>query len=190
MKHVVLVLSLVLYANVALAEAAFQFTAPNLRAPDDPEVNGVRLSVLHGKNRSVRGFDLGILSLSECSELSGVSLVAGMSRVTKGVSGGAVFSLVNHHTGRDSGVNGAFINKVNDTESAFNISFLNIADGSTLVDLGGLNMSKRSLVQLGFVNITTEIRSFQFGFLNIAKNGFLPVFPIVNFQTKRSAAQH
>ena len=189
MKRVLLTLSLVLYANVALAEAAFQFTAPNLRAPDDPDVNGVRLSLLHGKNRSVRGFDLGILSLSECSQLSSLSLVAGVSRVTTEMSGGAVFSLVNYHTGRDSGMNGAFINKVNDTESAFNLSFLNIADGSTLVDLGGLNMSKRSIVQLGFVNITNEIRSFQFGFLNIAKNGFLPVFPIVNFQTKRSAQQ-
>ena len=53
-------------------------------------------------------------------------------------------------------MNGAFINKVNDTENAFNLSFLNIADGSTLVDLGGLNMSKRSLVQLGFMGEGNE----------------------------------
>ena len=189
MKRSILVLSIVLFAEMALAEAAFQFTAPNLRAPDDPDVNGVRLSLLHGDNRSVRGFDLGILSLSECSELSGLSLIFGMSRVKDGVRGGAVFSLVNYHTGDDSGVNGAFINKINNTEDSFNVSFLNIADGTTLVDLGGLNMSKRSLVQLGFLNITSEIKSFQFGFLNIAKNGFLPVFPVVNFQTKRSAAR-
>ena len=36
-------------------------------------------------------------------------------------------------------------------------------------------------VQLGFINITNEIKGFQFGFVNIAKNGFLPIFPIFNF---------
>lgn len=181
MKRVILFLAVLLYANTALAQASFQFTAPNLRAPDDPDVNGVRLSLFHGKNQSVRGFDLGLLSLSETTQLSGLSLVAGVGRVTGEMSGGAAFSLVNYHTGRDSGVNGAFINKLNDTEHAFNVSFLNIADGSTLVDLGGLNISNRSMAQIGFVNVTREIRSFQFGFLNIARNGFLPVFPIINF---------
>jgi hypothetical protein len=89
--------------------------------------------------------------------------------------------LINYHTGRDTGLNAAFINKLNNTERAFNVSFLNIADSTTQVDLGGLNMSDRSTVQIGFVNVTNEIKSFQFGFLNIAKNGFLPVFPVVNF---------
>ena len=181
MKRLILCLTILLHTHGAAADAPFQFTAPNLRAPDDPNVDGVRLSLLHGKNQKVRGFDLGVLSLSECSTFSGLSFVAGVNKITGGMSGGAVFSLVNYHTGNDSGMNGAFINKLNNTENAFNVSFLNIADGSTHVDLGGLNMSNRSLVQLGFLNITNEIRSFQFGFLNIAQNGFLPVFPVVNF---------
>jgi hypothetical protein len=181
MKRLILFLGALLYASTALADAPFQFTAPNLRAPDDPNVDGVRLSLLHGKNQKVRGFDLGILSLSESSTFSGLSIVCGVGRVTGGMSGGAAFSLINYHTGNDSGLNGAFINKLNNTEHAFNVSFLNIADGSTQVDLGGLNMSNRSLVQLGFLNVTHEIRSFQFGFLNIAENGFLPVFPVFNF---------
>jgi hypothetical protein len=181
MKRLVLFLSILLYAHAALAGAPFEFTAPSLRLPDDPNVDGVRLSLFHGRNQGVRGFDLGLLSLSEASTFSGLSLVAGVHRVTGGMSGGAAFSLVNYHTGHDSGMNGAFINKLNNTENAFNVSFLNIADGTTQVDLGGLNMSNRSLVQLGFLNITNEIRSFQFGFLNVAKNGFLPVFPVINF---------
>jgi hypothetical protein len=181
MKRLILCLAILLYAPGALADAPFQFTAPNLRAPEDPNVDGVRLSLLHGKNQKVRGFDLGVLSLSECSTFSGLSIVAGVNKISGGMSGGAVFSLVNYHTGNDSGLNGAFINKLNNTENALNISFLNIADGSTQVDLGGLNMSNRSLVQLGFLNVTNEIRSFQFGFLNIAQNGFLPVFPVINF---------
>ena len=53
--------------------------------------------------------------------------------------------------------------------------------GRTLLDIGGLNVSDRSTVQLGFVNVTDEIKGFQFGFVNIASNGFLPFFPIFNF---------
>jgi hypothetical protein len=181
MKRAILVLAALLYAETALGEAAFQFTLPNLRVPDDPAVNGMRLSLLHGRNNRVRGFDLGLLSLSQTSETSGVSIVAGVHRVTERMSGGAAISLINFHTGRDTGVNAAFINKLNDTEQAFNVGFLNIADGTTQVDLGGLNMSAQSTAQIGFVNVTRNLRSFQFGFLNIAENGFMPVFPVINF---------
>jgi len=173
--------SFLLCTSTALAEVAFQFTAPNLQVPEDPAVNGFRLSLFHGQNRSVRGFDLGLLSLSETAALSGLSLVAGVGKVTGAMSSGAAFSIVNFHTGRDSGVNAAFVNKVNQTENAFNVSFFNIADGATAVDLGGVNISDRSTAQVGFFNVTNEIKGFQFGFVNIAKNGFLPVFPIVNF---------
>jgi hypothetical protein len=33
--------------------------------PDDPEVSGMRFSVIHGENQRMSGFDLGLLSLSE-----------------------------------------------------------------------------------------------------------------------------
>jgi hypothetical protein len=181
MKQAILCLAVMFYASSAFAQAAFQFTAPALQVPDDPSVSGVRLSLFHGKAASMKGFELGILSLSESTDLSGLSLVAGVHRVTGKMDGGAAISLVNYHTGHDTGLNAAFINKVNNTEGAFNLSFLNIADSTTQVDLGGLNMSSRSTVQIGFVNVTKEIKSFQFGFLNIAENGFLPVFPIINF---------
>ena len=58
---------------------------------------------------------------------------------------------------------------------------MNVAEGGTAVDLGGFNMSRSSTAQIGFLNITDRIKSFQFGFLNMAENGFLPIFPIVNF---------
>ena len=50
-----------------------------------------------------------------------------------------------------------------------------------MVDVGGVNVSERSTVQLGFLNITQKIRGVQIGFLNIAENGFLPMFPFFNF---------
>ncbi len=181
MKRMVLCFVLLFTANIASAEVSFQFTAPNHQSPRDPNVNGMRFSLLHGKNESVRGFDLGLLSLSETSKMSGLSIVLGVGKVTGEMSGGVAITLVNLHTGRDSGLNAAFINRVNTGESVVNVGFLNIADGTTMLDLGGLNISDRSTVQLGFINVTKKITSFQFGFVNFAENGFLPWFPIFNF---------
>lgn len=181
MKRSILCFLLLVHAGVASAETAFQFAAPGLRAPDDPKVNGVRFSILHGRNESVRGLDFGLLSLSETANLSGLGLVAGVGKVTGNMSGGAAISLVNIHTGRDRGLNMAFVNRINNADSAVDVGFLNIADGTTMFDLGGLNVSGGSTVQLGFLNVTTKLKGVQIGFLNIADNGFLPIFPIFNF---------
>jgi hypothetical protein len=118
--------------------------------------------------------------LSETSNLSGLGLVVGMGKVTGEMTGGAI-SLVNVHTSADSGLNAAFVNRLNTTKSGANVGFLNIADGFTMVDVGGLNVSEQSTVQLGFLNVTKEIKGVQIGFLNIAANGFFPVFPFFNF---------
>ena len=181
MKQVISFVCLFFFANVAFADTGFQFATLNFYAPNDPVVSGMRFSVLHGKNQSTSGLDLGLLSLSETSMMSGLAMVAGVHRVTGEMSAGAAFSLVNHHTGTDSGMNGAFINLLNDTSGAFNLGFVTIAEGATQVDLGGINMSKSSTAQIGFINITQQLKSFQFGFLNMAENGFLPMFPVVNF---------
>jgi hypothetical protein len=181
MKRVILLLALLIHANLAFAEAPLQLSVPNGRAPDDPNVNGIRISLFHGRNESVRGLDLGLLSVSETGNLSGLGLVAGMGKVTGDMTGGAAISLINIHNGRDAGLNAAFINRLGSPEKAVNIGFVQIADGETLLDIGGLNVSDRSTVQLGFVNVTDEIKGFQFGFVNIASNGFLPFFPIFNF---------
>ena len=93
---------------------------------------------------------------------------------------------MNLHQGRDSGLNAAFINKTNNPDNALDFGFVNIADGTSLIAIGGLNMSKRSTAQLGFINFTDHIDGFQLGFINIAKNGFLPIFPIFNFAATES----
>lgn len=181
MKRVILSACLVLFSSAAAAETGFQLALPSVNVPKDPQVSGMRLSFLYGKNQRTHGLDVGVLSISDTAELSGLALVAGVSKVTGSMSSGVAFSLVNYHSGRDSGVNGAFINLLNDAGGAFNTGFVNIASGATLVDLGGVNVSETSGAQIGFVNITKRIKSFQFGFLNMAENGFLPVFPIFNF---------
>lgn len=180
MKSLLLALALLALAPAALADTPFQFAAPNVRAPDDPHVSGMRLAFFHGTNDRVRGVDFGILSLSETRNLSGFSAVLGMGKLD-GPMNGLASGLINVHTGVDRGVNAAFINRVNTLQAGANIGFVNIADDYTMVDIGGLNVSDSSAVQLGFLNVTKRIKSVQIGFLNIAENGFLPMFPIFNF---------
>jgi hypothetical protein len=175
-----LFLCLFLFADAAGAATGFQLGIPGTNVPSDPHVTGMRFSFLWGKNSRQEGLDVGLLSMSETSHFSGVALVGGVSKVTGRMDGGVAFSLINYHTGSDSGMNGAFINLLGNASEAFNTGFVIIAD-STMVDLGGVNYSKTSTAQIGFVNITKRIKSFQFGFINIAENGFLPIFPIFNF---------
>src|SRR5262245_24159924 len=180
-KRSILIVCLIFFAHTAGASTGFQLALPNLNVPSDPQVSGMRLSFFWGKNHSTAGLDVGILSLSETSQFSGVALVAGVSKVTGRMDSGVALSLVNDHRGTDSGVNGAFINLLNDAGHAFNTGFVIVARGATGVDLGGINVSKKSKAQIGFLNITKRIEGFQFGFINLADNGFLPIFPVFNF---------
>lgn len=182
------VASLPFAAGTASAATPFQFAVPGARFPDDPEVTGLRMTFLHGRNSSMRGVDFGILSMSETGTMSGVSFIGGVHRVHGDMTGGATFNVVNLHEGRDRGFNGAFVNLLGQPDAAFNVGFLNVARRNTMVDLGGVNVSDGAVVQLGFLNVTRRLRSFQFGFLNLAENGFLPVFPVFNFPIDRGAS--
>ena len=183
MKRLLLVLALLAFSQAVFAQTPFQFAAPNLRAPDDPNVSGIRFTLFHGNNQSVRGVDLGLFSLSETRNLTGFSSVIGMGKLNGDLSSCAT-GLINVHTGVDTGVNAAFVNRVNTLKSGANLGFVNIADGYTMLDLGGLNVSDRSTVQLGFLNVTRKLTGVQIGFLNLAENGFLPMFPFFNFPRK------
>jgi hypothetical protein len=174
---------LLLMATSASAETSFQFSAAGAQAPSDPNVSGIRIALFHGKNESVRGFDLGIASLSEARSASGASMIWGLGRVT-GRSSGLACSFVNIHTGEDFGVNAAFINSVKTLKSGVNIGFVNVTDGFSSVDISGMGISKQSKVQLGFVNITSKIDVLQIGFLNFAENGIFPVMPFFNLPKK------
>jgi hypothetical protein len=180
-RSLLLAAGLLLGADPAAAETGAQVAMAGLRAPSDPDVNGLRFSLFYGENRSMNGLDLGFVSVSESDTLSGLALVFGVSKVDAAMTNGAAISLINFHSGTDRGLNAAFINKVNSVESGLVFGFVNVADGSTSVDIGGLNLADSSTAQVGFVNIAREIRGFQFGFINAAENGVLPVLPVFNF---------
>ncbi len=185
MKRAVLILLMNCLAAPVSAETGFQLAAGNARVPDDPNVNGFRLSFFHGENEHMSGFDFGLLSLSSSKNRSGLAMILGVSRTT-GTSSGLNSGFVIVHEGEARGVNASFVNFVKTLKSGINIGFLNITEGFSSIDLSGIGVSDRSNVQVGFVNVTKKIENFQFGFLNIAENGFLPVFPIFNFPKKSS----
>ena len=176
----VFLLAVLAFAPPAWADTPFQFSAPGLRAPDDPHVNGVRFSALYGSNRSVRGVDFGMFSFSETGELMGVAAVVGVSRL-KGDLFGCSTAAVNLHDGRDRGVNLAWFNRIRTMQNGANIGGLNVVDDYSMVDLGAVNISERSTVQVGAFNMTRRIEGVQLGVLNFADNGFLPFFPLFNF---------
>lgn len=163
----------------ALADTSFQFSMAGAQLPPDDNVDGCRISFIYGSNNSVSSFDLGIASLSQSANSSGVSFIFGVGHVT-GQSSGLAGALINVHSGEDTGANAAFINAVKTVKSGANIGFVNFTDGFSAVDLSGLAVSQRSSVQVGFVNITKKIETIQIGFLNAAENGVFPVFPFFN----------
>jgi hypothetical protein len=179
-EQLIVCLAVLFFCAPAFAQAAFQFTSPGVRAPDDPSVEGIRFSLFHGRNTNMSGFDLGLASLSESENRSGLALIMGISKTT-GKSSGLNSGLIVLHTGEATGVNAGFINHIQTLSSGANIGFINITDGYSSVDISGMGISESSTVQLGFINITKKIESFQLGFINIAENGFFPVFPFFNF---------
>ena len=167
-------------ASVA-AEVPFQFAVPGAALPESDEVGGMRLAIFHGQNQSIWGVDFGVLSMNETARMSGAAFICGVHRLHGDMEGGASFSVVNLHDGEDRGFNGAFVNLLAEPSSALNLAYVNIARGTTLVDVGGVNISERATAQLGILNVTGQLRGLQLGILNMAENGFLPVFPFFNF---------
>ena len=172
-----------LLAAPALAETSFQFTVPGAQVPDDPSVNGMRLSLLYGKTKSVSGLDVGIPSFSETENSSGFAAIFGIHTIS-GKSSGLQGSLININSGTATGVNAAFINIMNEVVGGMNVGFLNVTQGNSNNELSGLAISDSANLQIGFVNVTGKLKGAQIGFLNFAENGFLPFFPFFNFPKK------
>ena len=145
-------------------------------------MNGIRFSLFHGENRSIRGADIGLFSSSATGDLNGFQGICGIGRIS-GDMNGATFSLVNLHEGRDTGVNVGFFNRLKRLDAGANLGGMNLVEGKSAIDVGGLNVTGRSTVQIGILNMTERIDGVQLGFLNVADNGFLPVFPFFNFPT-------
>jgi hypothetical protein len=120
--------------------------------PKDMGVAGFRLSLIYGQNTNVTGVDLGLIN-----------------HTTSGTSMGIQWGLMN----------------LNDADFVgWQNSWVNLLRGRGEGLQSGLytQSSHMSGLQIGLVNNSETLHGLQIGLLNIiAKGGFLPIFPIVNW---------
>jgi hypothetical protein len=171
------------FLSASADPAPAQFSAFDFNAPDNSEVKGVRLNAIYGQTGNVTGVDF-VIGLSDLDNLTGVSfpVIIGANRIRNSMTGVA-FGIVNLHEGTDKGVNLGLLNLTNDVQG-LNWGGVNISTGTTLADVGFVNISDTSTFQLAIFNKTDILEGIQIGLLNCASNGFFPCFPIFNFAGK------
>lgn len=208
-KFIAVLIGVFMFSFSAFAASA-QLSVPGTNIPDEENVSGVRLSLLHGETADVKGLDISILGLSDMDNFTGLELgfFFGANRV-KNEFKGLSLGLINWHEGYDTGANLGFVNYVNDVngvnfgfanystgdsminiaavnyveyQSMINFGFANITQGTSLVDIGFVNYAETTSFQLGFINATKNLDGLQVGFVNYAENGVFPVLPIINFR--------
>ena len=120
--------------------------------PESQSINGFRFNLIYGKNANVTGFDLG---------------------------------LANHTTGKEVGVQWGLVNFTDGGFTGWQDSFVNITKGMSVgLQSGGVNYHDGYFngLQISIVNYAATLKGLQIGLINIiGKGGFLPVFPIFNF---------
>ncbi len=153
----VLVLSATLVAlalPVLAADTAVNLSIfpPIATAKENDSVTAFRFNLIYGKNASVRVVDLGLVN-----------------HTTTGLSKGLGWGLVNYVEADFTGIQLGMVNVVGGSFEGFEWGFVNYAQNA------------RGL-QLGFVNYAQTLHGLQIGLVNIIKqDGFLPVFPFLNW---------
>ncbi|MCK5780214.1 MAG: hypothetical protein KAH04_04300 [Psychrilyobacter sp.] len=181
MKRIkILIGMLFLLSSMAFA-GGFQFNVLDNQMPAGQSVEGLRLNLLYGKTANVTGLDLNIFAIGETNNFTGVQLPIfwlGANIVNTQFTG-VGFGLANIHKGQSTG---AIFGLVNMTHNIMGLQWgaANISTGKTTVDIGFVNISKGTTFQLGFFNMTEDLTGVQIGLINMAKTGFLPIFPFFN----------
>ena len=120
--------------------------------PGSHSISGFRFNLIYGKNANVTGFDLGI---------------------------------ANHTTGKEVGVQWGIVNLTDGGFTGWQDGFVNITKGMSVgLQSGSVNYHNGHFngLQISIVNYATTLKGLQIGLINIiGKGGFLPVFPIFNF---------
>ncbi len=120
--------------------------------PESNSISGFRFNLVYGKNVNVSGFDLG---------------------------------LVNQTTGIQSGVQWGAVNLTDGGGTGWQLAFVNLTKGSSVgLQTGTVSYHQGHFngLQFSVVNYAATLKGLQLGFINIiGEGGFLPVFPIFNF---------
>jgi hypothetical protein len=147
-------LMILLSTNLKAQENPFQLSLfdPIQIVPNNESVSGIRLNLIYTKNVNVTGFDMGLVN------------------VTTGKQLGVQWGGVNVTEGGFTGWQSAIVNMSKGDFVGLQTSWVNYHGGH----FNGL--------QFSIVNYTETLEGLQLGLINIiGKGGFLPVFPIFNF---------
>lgn len=132
----------------------------------ETDIEGFRLS-LYGNNADMIGLDLGVVSRNT-GLMKGVqwTVVGWVEGEMVGWQNGALAAVVK---GKATGLQTGYLFNSAETGTVVQFGFLNIG-----TDIKGF--------QLGIVNYVEKMHGLQIGLINIIRqDGFLPVFPIVNW---------
>ena len=120
--------------------------------PESQSISGFRFNLIYGKNTNVTGLDLG---------------------------------LVNQTTGIQTGIQWGFVNLTDGGVTGWQSGFVNISKGSSVgLQTGIVNYHQGHFngLQFSVVNYAATLKGLQIGLINIiGEGGFLPVFPLFNF---------
>jgi hypothetical protein len=121
-------------------------------AKETDSVTAFRFNLLYGKNTSVEVADIGLVNHTTAGISKGLQW--GAVNIAEADFKGLQLATVNYNQGSFEGVQWGFVNHTNN------------GDG----------------LQVGFVNYAKKYHGLQIGLVNIiSQDGFLPVFPIVNW---------
>lgn len=142
-------------------------------------IHGLRINLIYGYNRDIRGLDLGLVNRNSGS-FGGVQL--GVVGISHGSFTGWQANFVNYTEAKFVGLQ---LGAGNLAQGLLGIqwgavSFVGMdAEG---VQIAVVNYANRmSGLQLGLVNICVQLKGLQIGLINLARNGVLPIMPIVNW---------
>jgi len=128
-------------------------------------VYGLRVNALYGVQSRVVGLDAGLFN--DADSLTGLGF--GLCNISRGSATGAQLGVAcSESEGDFKGLQTGLVN--------------NVAGQLAGVQLGLANGAENGAgLQLGLLNRAKSMRGVQLGLLNWNQNGFLPVFPILNF---------
>ena len=184
-KLLIPALALLTVATAVQAETyAVDFSAwsPTLQMHTPADDVGVFRLAIYGANNDVTGLDLGIVNIS-AGEFNGLQYAWAYGQTDKDFNGvqlgimshirgdmcGADVGIINFVEGKTCGLMGGFfVNWADGEMNGLELAFINCA-----ANLNG--------VQFGLVNWAKAGYGLQIGLINIFGDGFLPVFPFINF---------
>lgn len=157
---------------------------PAVQIPsEDWSVAGLRIDLLVGRNRDVRGLDVGLLGNEVEVDLEGIQLAGLFNRIGRSDGAWQSAGILNRCEGDFYGLQTAgILNWTDGAVEGVQIALVNRATELSGLQVGLYNAVDRgSGVQIGIVNAARVLDGLQIGLVNVIRDSSVPFFPVVNF---------